>query len=121
MVLPTTITPPDTKDPLILYPIPAQLPPSPAPALASLLASFQPLLDTKGTLDNADKISTPPSPLLTTQMRAINRHSHMLLNAARAETAQARYDLDQADTALRGVEYERARVLDEIAKCEEYM
>lgn len=118
MVVPRIVDPQDTLDPLLLLPVPEHLPADPSkqiPALLSLLEPhFQP------TSPNDASSSKVPPTLITSQMRAINRHSYMLLNAARVDAARMREDLDRKDTKLRGVEYERNRIREEIARCTEY-
>ncbi|CAD6586081.1 MAG: hypothetical protein TREMPRED_004325, partial [Tremellales sp. Tagirdzhanova-0007] len=44
----------------------------------------------------------------------------VLLNASRVGAAEARDGLDRVDVDLRGVEYERDRVREEIERCEDY-
>lgn len=53
-------------------------------------------------------------------MRQVTRNSQILVNAARAGAAEARAELDNVDVGLRGVEYERVRVRDEMSRCAEY-
>lgn len=48
------------------------------------------------------------------------RNAQILLNASREKAVRARETLDKEDTALRGVEYERARIREEIELCDEY-
>ena len=113
MVVPNRIDDPSPLDPMLLLPVPSTLPKDPRPSIQPLLAAIEQCL--------ADPGSSPlPIATLTSQMRQIWRNSHVLLNAARAATAEARERLDQVDVDLRGVEYERNRVRDEIAKCEDY-
>ncbi|WRT70158.1 uncharacterized protein IL334_007152 [Kwoniella shivajii] len=113
MVLPKTICPPSPLDPLLLLPIPTTLPSSPIGDLDPLLSSLQSHLDSSSD-------SHIPITALTSTIRQITRKSQILLNAARAGAAQARDELDKVDEELRGVEYERARVGDEILRCSEY-
>jgi THO complex subunit 5 len=53
-------------------------------------------------------------------MRQVMRSGQVLLNAARHGAAEAREGLDRVDVELRGVEYERERVREEIALCGDY-
>ncbi len=53
-------------------------------------------------------------------MRQITRRAQVLLNVARVGAAEAREGLDKVDVDLRGVEYERDRVREEIERCEDY-
>ncbi|WVR07622.1 hypothetical protein IAU60_004664 [Kwoniella sp. DSM 27419] len=112
MVLPRTIHDPSPLDPLILLPLPPKLPSSPQSDLDPLLATLQGHIDASGT--------GTPITALTAAIKQITRNSQILLNAARAGVAEARDGLDGADGVLRGVEYERERVREEIERCQEY-
>ena len=112
MVLPSTISEVSPLDPLLLLPLPHPLPPSPLPDLEPLLATLN------ANLSSSDP--TIPMAVLTTHMRKINRHAQILLNAARVAAAGAREGLDRVDVELRGVEYERNRVQEEMERCREY-
>lgn len=98
-------------DPLLLLPVPEKLPPSPYNSLDPLLAEINAILKDPPALSIT---------LLTSQMRMLSRHAQVLLNAARVGAAEARSQLDTVDVTLKGVEYERERVKDEIAKCLNY-
>lgn len=111
MVVPTDLAGPSPLDPLVLLPVPPSLPPNPTSDLESLLASFETALASQPDI---------PLPVLTAQMRLINRNAHILLNAARHNTSLARDELDKADLELRGVEYELGKVREETKRCEEY-
>ncbi|RSH91925.1 hypothetical protein EHS25_009295 [Saitozyma podzolica] len=118
MVLPSSISDPSPLDPLLLVPLPAILPTSPLPSLPPLISALDSHLTTSPTTSpNNDAL---PIPLLTTQMRQVTRSGQVLLNAARHGAAEAREGLDRVDVELRGVEYERERVREEIALCGDY-
>ncbi|WVR00129.1 hypothetical protein IAU59_007271 [Kwoniella sp. CBS 9459] len=118
MVLPRRIDEPSPLDPLILLPIPDTLPASPQadldPLLSTILTQLGPPDETK------DETGQSPMTALTASIRAITRKSQILLNAARSSVAQERDVLDQSDSVLRGVEYERERVREEIERCKDY-
>ncbi|OCF38065.1 hypothetical protein I316_00289 [Kwoniella heveanensis BCC8398] len=127
MVLPRRIDEPSPLDPLILLPIPDTLPTSPQGDLDPLLTTLLSQIDAQtqhqddrsaGTGPGAGKV---PITALTASIRAINRKSQILLNAARGSVAQERDALDQSDSVLRGVEYERERVREEIERCKDYV
>ncbi len=113
MVLPLTISEASPLDPLLLLPLPERLPPSPLPSLDPLLLALEPHLSPSDT----PKL---PMTVLTAHMRQITRRSQVLLNAARIGAAEAREGLDGIHVDLRGVEYERDRVREEIERCEDY-
>ena len=111
MVAPTNLTGPSSLDPLVLLPIPSSLPENPSKDLSKLLDSFERVLGSN------DEI---PISVLTSQMRLLNRNSHILLNASRHQASIQRDQLDQGDLELRGVLYELEKVRDEIEKCSNY-
>ncbi|ORY33372.1 hypothetical protein BCR39DRAFT_519489 [Naematelia encephala] len=114
MALPSSIGPPAANDPLVVLPLPAQLP-SPYPP------DFDPLLDAlQSYIANPSQCPIPVQ-VLTSQMRQLTRRSHVLLNAARVGTSDARAELDELDVDLRTVEYERDRVATAIDRCENYI
>lgn len=115
MVVPLTIGESTPLDPSIILPIPSKLPSNPSTALETLYASIEAQLDP--SLPSSSKL---PIPVITAQMRQITRNSQILVNAARHGAAEAREALDRVDVDLRGVEYERVRVRDEISRCAEY-
>ncbi|WVF72938.1 hypothetical protein IAT40_007756 [Kwoniella sp. CBS 6097] len=126
MVLPRRIDEPSPLDPLILLPIPDVLPTSPQPDLDPLLSTLLSQIDSQGPKDSleaggVDTSRKIPITALTASIRAINRKSQILLNAARSSVAQERDVLDQSDSVLRGVEYERERVREEIERCKDYV
>ena len=112
MVLPSTIFEASPLDPLLLLPLPDPLPPSPLPDLETLLATLN------GNLSSPDPMI--PMTVFTAQMRKVTRHAQILLNAARVAAAGAREGLDRVVVELRGVEYERNRVQEEIERCRKY-
>ncbi|KAK4686492.1 hypothetical protein P7C73_g3626, partial [Tremellales sp. Uapishka_1] len=114
MVLPSTISEVSPSDPLLLLPIPSKLPSSPLPSLDPLLSAIDLHLSSPSP-------SHFPMKALTAQMRQITRHSQILLNAARVGAADARAHLNGVDGVLRGVEYERGRVREEIERCLDYV
>ncbi|KAI9634167.1 uncharacterized protein MKK02DRAFT_28845 [Dioszegia hungarica] len=116
MVLPSQILPQHQTDPLVTLPLPSPLPPSPLPALSTLLAHFDTLL-----ADPSGSKNVVPPMMIATAMRQINRDAHALLNAGRVGAAESRAELDRRDTVLRGVEYERNRIREEIERCLEYV
>jgi hypothetical protein len=116
MVLPSSISDPSPLDPLLLVPLPAVLPTSPLPSLLPLISA----LDSHLTPTPTPHTDALPISLLTTQMRQVTRSGQVLLNAARHGAAEAREGLDRVDVDLRGVEYERERVREEIALCGDY-
>ncbi|KAL7424558.1 hypothetical protein Q5752_000242 [Cryptotrichosporon argae] len=101
-------------DPLLLLPVPGR-PPSPSASLLPVLSSIRALASAPSSPAGPSKV-----PLLTSHMRLLTRNSQVLLNAGRVRAAEARDALDRVDVGLREVEYERARVRDEIAACEAY-
>lgn len=115
MVIPSTISEVSPLDPLLLLPLPKRLPPSPLPDLDPLMLALEPHLSTSSS-------SNPKLPIivLTAHMRQVTRRAQVLLNAARVGAAEARNELDRVDVELRGVEYERERVREEIERCEDY-
>jgi len=116
MVLPTEIHEASSLDPLLLLPLPASLPPNPTPAIQPLLQSLEAHLNTASSSSS----KSLPIQLITAQLRQVTRNSQILLNAARVGAAEARSRLEEVDVGLRGVEYERARVKEEIEKCLDY-
>jgi hypothetical protein len=116
MVLPSQILPQHQTDPLVTLPLPSPLPPSPLPALSTLLTHFDTLL-----ADPSGSKNVVPPMMIATAMRQINRDAHALLNAGRVNAAESRAELDGRDTVLRGVEYERNRIREEIERCLEYV
>lgn len=115
MVVPLTIGASSPLDPSLILPIPSKLPTNPASALETLSSAIEAQLDP--SLPSSSKL---PIPVITAQMRQITRNSQISVNAARFGAAQAREELDTVDVDLRGVEYERVRVRDEISRCAEY-
>ena len=113
MVLPLQISAQSPLDPLLLLPVPTTLPASP-------IVSLDPLVDGLNEALSQASSSKIPITAYTAQLRQITRRSHVLLNAARVGAAEAREQLDNVDVELRGVEYERNRVREEMGKCEEY-
>ncbi|ORX40523.1 hypothetical protein BD324DRAFT_5727 [Kockovaella imperatae] len=113
MTLPSRIDEPSALDPLLLLPLPAKLPSSPLPTLEPLLSALEERLNQPGT--SADGLA-----IFTAHMRQVTRRAQTLLNASRVGAAEARETLDRVDVDLRGVEYERDRIREEIAKCEDY-
>lgn len=110
-----TIDEQSNLDPSLILPIPSKLPNDPSLSLEMLSAAIESQLDP--SLPSSSKL---PIPVITAQMRQITRNSQILMNAARAGAAEARAELDRVDVGLRGVEYERVRVRDEISRCAEY-
>lgn len=115
MVLPAEIHDISPLDPLVLLPLPSPLPNSPLSTLPILVESLEPHLN-----PSSSSSKSLPIQLISAQMRRITRDSQILLNAARAGAAEARNRLDEVDVDLRGVEYERARVREEIDRCVDY-
>lgn len=115
MVLPMTISEQSPLDPSLILPIPSKLPHDPKQNLETLHAAIEAQLDP--SLPSSSKL---PMAVITAQMRQVTRNSQILMNAARAGAAEARAELDRVDVGLRGVEYERVRVRDEISRCAEY-
>lgn len=112
MVAPRDISDqPSAIDPLVLLPLPKHLPSPPTEDLQVLVSAFHDVLNGRSSI---------PISVLTSQLRLVTRNSHALLNASRSGTAEMRFELDNVDTELRGVEYELNRVREEIAKCEDY-
>jgi len=116
MVLPSSISEASPLDPLLLLPFPKHLPPSPSPDLEPLFTLLEPHLSPSPT----SSTPTIPISILTAHMRQITRRAQVLLNVARVGAAEAREGLDKVDVDLRGVEYERDRVREEIERCEDY-
>ncbi|WWC91793.1 uncharacterized protein L201_006740 [Kwoniella dendrophila CBS 6074] len=114
MVLPKRISSPSPLDPLLLLPIPSELPSSPLPDLDPLLNAIQQHIYPTEVEENI------PITSLTAAIRQITRKSQILLNASRYKVAESRDELDKIDEKLREIEYERTRVIDEIHKCSEY-
>lgn len=114
MVLPSVIHEVSLLDPLLLLPLSEHLPPSPLSDLPPLLSALE------QHLDPSPSSSKIPLQVLSAQMRQIMRRSQVLLNASRAGAGKAREGLDQRDVHLRGMEYERDRVREEIERCEDY-
>ncbi|OXH26869.1 hypothetical protein J008_04879 [Cryptococcus neoformans] len=120
MAIPHTIQEQHPSDPLLLLPLPEKLPPSPLPALPSLISAFDPYIDpSKASLSSSENESIA-LPVLTSSMRQITRNAQVLLNAARLGAAEAREELDGVDVRLREVEYERNRVREETQRCMDY-
>jgi hypothetical protein len=116
MVVPHDIGPTDPLDPLLLPSALGKLPSTDPRALDTILAALESHLDPSSSTQDA----TIEPTLLTAQMRLITRNAYASLNAARTKAAKARQVLDKQDTVLRGVEYERARIREEIELCDEY-
>jgi hypothetical protein len=116
MVLPITIAEVPSLDPLLVLPIPKTLPPRPTQIINPLVDAIHEQLYPTSYASS----SKLPMTVLTAQMRQTTRRSQVLLNAARDGTARSRRNLDELDSSLRGVEYERDRVGQEIAQCEDY-
>ncbi|WWC72087.1 uncharacterized protein I206_106047 [Kwoniella pini CBS 10737] len=121
MVLPKTIYPPSPLDPLLLLPIPENLPISPQSDLDPLLDVIQSHIK-HSPFDGKEKIENEEIPItvLTSSIRQITRKSQILLNKSRNGVAESRNKLDLVDEDLRSLEYELTRVRDEIKKCSEY-
>lgn len=115
MVVPLSIGDPSPLDPSLVLPIPSKLPNDPALTLETLSSAIEAQLDP--SIPSSSKL---PMHVITAQMRSVTRNSQVLLNAARVGAAEARAQLDHVDVDLRGVEYERVRVNDEISRCAEY-
>jgi hypothetical protein len=115
MVVPLTIGEASSLDPSLILPLPSKLPTDPTLALQTISSAIEAQLDP--SLPSSSKLSMP---VITAQMRQITRNSQILVNAARLGAAEAREELDRVDVDLRGVEYERVRVRDEISRCAEY-
>lgn len=116
MVVPHDIGPADPLDAYLLIPVPNKLPINRTSDLETTLAALESHLDPAFLPNDA-----PIDPaLLTAQMRSITRNAYTSVNAARVEASKARQVLDKQDTVLRGVEYERARIQEEIEHCNEY-
>lgn len=111
-MLPRTVAEVSPLDPLLLLPLPHDLPTPPELALDQVLADIAAQLN---QLNHPSDIT-----LLTSRMRMLTRHAQVLLNSARVGAAEARERLDTVDVSLKGVEYEHDRVRDEIAKCLRY-
>jgi hypothetical protein len=118
-MIPTTIAPPSALDPLILLPLP-DLPPTDT-TLSHLHAAVDAIsASLAASAPGGSSASSLPSPVLAAGMRTANRTAQAHVNAARTGAAQARAHLDSVDVGLRTVEYELARVRDEMARCMEY-
>lgn len=113
-MIPSKVSEASPLDPLLLLPLPKRLPSSPLGDVEPLLAALEPHLSAVPGPSNI------PIRLITAHMRQITRRAQVLLNAARVGTAEAREGLDRVDVDLRGVEYERDRVREEIERCEDY-
>lgn len=120
MAIPHTIQEQHPADPLLLLPIPEKLPPSPLPALPSLISAFDPYIDASKASSSSPEDESIALPVLTSSMRQITRNAQVLLNAARLSAAEAREELDGVDVKLREVEYERNRVREETQRCMDY-
>ncbi|KAE8539465.1 hypothetical protein D1P53_004566 [Cryptococcus gattii VGV] len=120
MAIPHTIREQHPADPLLLLPIPEKLPPSPLPALPSLISAFDPYIDASNASSSSPEDESIALPVLTSSMRQITRNAQVLLNAARLGAAEAREELDGVDVKLREVEYERNRVREETQRCMNY-
>jgi hypothetical protein len=116
MVVPHDIAPQDLLDPLLLLPVPEKLPRDSLQSLESVLAALESHLEPSSSQD----ATTIDLTVLTAQMRQITRNAYVSLNAGRAKASEARRELDEKDTGLRGVEYERARIRGEIDFCGQY-
>jgi THO complex subunit 5 len=115
MVLPIDIQPQHQDDPLVVLPLPSPLPISPLPSLPALISHLETLIASSPNRHG------PPATTLAVQMRQLTRDAYALLNVARVDAAESRADLDRRDTTLRGVEYERNRIREEIERCMEYV
>lgn len=115
MVVPLHIGDPSPLDPSLVLPIPSKLPNDPTKALEALSAAIEAQLD-----PSTPSSSKLPISVITAQIRLLHRDAQILLNAARAGTAEERAKLDGVDVDLRTIEYERDRVRDEINRCAEY-
>lgn len=115
MVVPLTIDETSPLDPSLILPLPSKLPSDPTLSLQTLCSAIEAQLDP--SLPSSSKLAIP---VITAQMRQVTRNSQILVNAARVGAAEARDQLDRVDVDLRGVEYERVRVRDEISRCAEY-
>ncbi|OXG18004.1 hypothetical protein C367_04817 [Cryptococcus neoformans Ze90-1] len=120
MAIPHTIQEQHPSDPLLLLPLPEKLPPSPLPALPSLISAFDPYIDPSKASSSSSENESIALPVLTSSMRQITRNAQVLLNAARLGAAEAREELDGVDVRLREVEYERNRVREETQRCMDY-
>jgi len=112
-MIPKTIADAPQADPFILLPLPDTLPSEDVlrAQAGALVASLSAHL--------ANNSDLPPG-ALAASMRSTNRSAQILLNSARAAAAQERHALDAADVKLREVEYELAKVREEMARCMEY-
>jgi hypothetical protein len=115
MVLPSSIGQPSPLDASLVLPLPNKLPQNPRDVLETLYGAIEAQLDPATA--SSSKI---PIPVITAQMRLVQRNAQAMMNAARTGTAEARAGLDEVDVDLRMVEYERDRVRDEINRCAEY-
>lgn len=115
MVLPPSIGQPSPLDASLVLPLPNKLPQDPRNVLETLYAAIEAQLDPATA--SSSKI---PIPVITAQMRLVQRNAQAMMNVARTGTAEARAGLDEVDVDLRMVEYERDRVRDEINRCAEY-
>ncbi|OWZ36012.1 hypothetical protein C356_04872 [Cryptococcus neoformans c45] len=120
MAIPHTIQGQHPADPLLLLPLPEKLPPSPLPALPSLISAFDPYIDPSKASSSSSENESIALPVLTSSMRQTTRNAQVLLNAARLGAAEAREELDGVDVRLREVEYERNRVREETQRCMDY-
>ncbi|OWZ72628.1 hypothetical protein AYX14_01953 [Cryptococcus neoformans] len=120
MAIPHAIQEQHPSDPLLLLPLPEKLPPSPLPALPSLISAFDPYIDPSKASSSSSENESIALPVLTSSMRQIARNAQVLLNAARLGAAEAREELDGVDVRLREVEYERNRVREETQRCMDY-
>nr|ODN91739.1 hypothetical protein L203_00990 [Cryptococcus depauperatus CBS 7841] len=110
MAIPSVIQDQDPADPLLLLPIPEQLPFSPVSGLPAIVSAID------AYLTDAVSSDVPSMPVIASVIRQATRNAQSLLNAARAGAAEAREELDQVDVRLREVEYERDRVRKETEK-----
>ncbi|WVO14238.1 hypothetical protein L204_101870 [Cryptococcus depauperatus] len=114
MAIPSVIQDQNPADPLLLLPIPEQLPFSPVSGLPAIVSAID------AYLTDAVSSDVPSMPVIASVIRQATRNAQSLLNAARAGAAEAREELDQVDVRLREVEYERDRVRKETEKCLRY-
>ena len=111
MVVPHDIAPSDPLDARLILPLPSKLPSTSTAPLETVLAALEAHLDPSAA--DGEPI---PTALLAAQMRLISRNAHASVNASRFEAARARQALEK-----RTVEYESARIRQEIQRCEGYM
>lgn len=111
-MLPRTIDP-SPHDPLLLRPLPTQLPPDPSALVSELAAQLHSLIDSS----DADPVLLNT---LAAGMRHATRSAQSTVNAGRVHSADARSALDDADADLRAVMYELGKVREAIAECDAY-